>query len=93
MDTSTHPSRLDALVYKVQKKILLAWIITFSKYQQESRQLFISLQLFNIYELNSYQTDYFSLNNTIQLCSETLHQVFWKISYEIHIEKIMEDSP
>ena len=53
---STYPSRLDAL-YKVQKKIIR--IITFSKYQQESRKLFISLQLLNIHELNYYQIGLF----------------------------------
>ena len=58
---STYPSRLDAL-YKVQKKILR--IITFSKYQQESRQLFVSLQLLNIYELNSYQIGLFMYSYT-----------------------------
>ena len=58
---STYPSRLDAL-YKVQKKILR--IITFSKYQQESRQLFVSLQLLNIYELNSHQIGLFMYSYT-----------------------------
>ena len=58
---STYHSRLDAL-YKVQKKILR--IITFSKYQQESRQLFISLQLLNIYELKSYQIGLFMYSYT-----------------------------
>ena len=50
------------MLYKVQKKILR--IITFSKYQQESRQLFVSLQLLNIYELNSYQIGLFMYSYT-----------------------------
>ena len=48
--------------HKVQKKILR--IITFSKYQQESRQLFTSLQLLNIYELKSYQIGLFMYSYT-----------------------------
>ena len=58
---STYPSRLDSL-YKVKKKILR--IITFSKYLQESRQLFILLQMLNIYELNSYQIGLFMYSYT-----------------------------
>ena len=58
---SIYPSRLDAL-HKVQKKIIR--IITLSKYQQESRQLFISLQLLNIYELHSYQLGLFIYSYT-----------------------------
>ena len=50
------------MLYKVQKKILR--IIIFSKYQQESRQLFVSLQLLNIYELNSYQIGLFMYSYT-----------------------------
>ena len=61
VQASTYPSRLDSL-YKVQKKILR--IITFSKYLQESRQLFISLQMLNIYELNSYQIGLFMYSYT-----------------------------
>jgi len=58
---SIYPCRLDAL-YKVQKKIIR--IIPFSKYQQVTRQLFISLQLLNIYELNSYQIGLYSCIHT-----------------------------
>ena len=46
----------------MQKKILR--IIPFSKYQQESRQLFVSLQLLNIYDLNSCQIGLFMCSYT-----------------------------
>lgn len=49
---STYVTRLKG-IYKIQKKILR--IMAFSKYRQESRPLFLSLGLLNIYELNFYQ--------------------------------------
>ena len=48
---NTYPSRLEG-IHKVQKKIVR--IITFSKYLQETRPIFLSLGLLTIYELNTY---------------------------------------
>ena len=49
---SNYISRLDR-IYKIQKKVIR--IMTFSKYRQESKPLFLSLGLLNIYEINRYQ--------------------------------------
>ena len=48
---STYETKIKG-VYKIQKKIIR--IMTFSNYRQESRPLFQSLGLLNIYELNFY---------------------------------------
>ena len=49
--TSTYPPRLRT-IYLIQKKIVR--IMTFSKYREESRPIFVLLKLMNIYELNMY---------------------------------------
>ena len=49
--TSTYPSRLKSL-FMLQKKIVR--IMTFAKYNEKSRPLFLSLKILNIYELNIY---------------------------------------
>ena len=48
---STYPPRLRS-IYLIQKKIVR--IMTFSKYREESRPIFVLLKLMNIYELNMY---------------------------------------
>ena len=48
---STYPSRLKS-IFMIQKKIVR--IMTFAKYKDKSRPLFLSLKIFNIYELNLY---------------------------------------
>ncbi len=90
---STYPSRLDAL-YKVQKKIIR--IITFSEYQQESGPLFISLQLFNIYELNFYHIGLFMYSHTkgslpsafsnYFTLNNTIHQHYTRSSGKFHMK-------
>ena len=54
--TSTYPTRLKPL-FRVQKKIVR--IMTFAKYNKESRPLFLQLKLLNIYQLNTYFTALF----------------------------------
>ena len=49
--TSTYPTRLK-LIITIQKKLIR--IMTFSKYQDESKALFQSLKILDIYELNKY---------------------------------------
>ena len=49
--TSTYPTRPKPL-FRVQKKIVR--IMTFAKYNKESRPLFLQLKLLNIYQLNTY---------------------------------------
>ena len=48
---STYPSRLKSL-FMLQKKIVR--IMTFAKYKENSKPLFLSLKILNIYELNIY---------------------------------------
>ena len=90
---STYLSRLDAL-YKVQKKIIRT--ISFSKYEQESRKLFISLQLLNIHELNYYQIGLFmysytkgslpsAFSNYFSL-NDTIHQHYTRSSGKFHMK-------
>ena len=54
--TNTYPTRLRP-IYMIQKKIVR--IMTFSKYREETRPIFTSLKLLNIYELNLYFTALF----------------------------------
>ena len=49
--TSTYQSRLKSL-FMLQKKIVR--IMTFAKYKEKSRPLFLSLKILSIYELNIY---------------------------------------
>ena len=49
--TSTYSTRLRS-IYLIHKKIVR--IMTSSKYREESRPIFVSLKLMNIYELNMY---------------------------------------
>ena len=49
--TSTYPTRLQP-IFIIQKKIVR--IMTFSKYREETSQIFRSLNIMNIYELNKY---------------------------------------
>ena len=49
--TSTYPTRLKS-IFTMQKKIVR--LMTFAKYQDESRPLFLSLNILNIYEINIY---------------------------------------
>ena len=49
--TNTYPTRLRS-IYFIQKKIVR--IMIFSKYREESRPIFVSLTLRNIYEFNMY---------------------------------------
>ena len=75
--TSTYQSRLKSL-FMLQKKIVR--IMTFAKYKEKSRPLFLSLKILSIYELNIYlmalfmysyfsknlpSNNYFKLNHTI----------------------------
>ena len=48
---STYPTRLKS-IFTIQKKIVR--LMTFAKYQDESRPLFLSLNILNIYEINIY---------------------------------------
>ena len=62
--TSTYPSRLKSLC-KLQKKIVR--IMTFAKYKEKSRPLFLLLKILNIYEVHIYlmalfMYSYFSKN-------------------------------
>ena len=54
--SSTYPTRFKS-IFMIQKKIVR--IMTFSKYSEESRPLFLSLKIHNIYELNIYQMELF----------------------------------
>lgn len=54
--TNIYPTRLRP-IYLIQKKKVR--IMTFSKYKEEKRPLFISLKVLNIYELNMYFTALF----------------------------------
>ena len=58
--SSTYPTRLKS-IFMIQKKIVR--IMTFSKYSEESRPLFLSLKIQNIYELNIYQMALFMYTN------------------------------
>ena len=49
--TSTYPTRLKS-IFMIQKKIVR--IMTFTKYKDKSRPLFLSLKILNVYELNIY---------------------------------------
>ena len=49
--SSTYPTRLKPL-FTIQKKILR--IMTFAKFRDESKPLFLALDILNIYELNLY---------------------------------------
>ena len=82
------------MLYKVQNKILR--IITFSKYQQGSRQLFISLQLQSINELNSYQIGLLMYSYTkgslpsafsnYFLLNNTIHKHYARSSEKFHVK-------
>ena len=49
--TNTYPTRLKS-IFMIQKKIVR--IMTFAKYKDKSRPLFLSLKILKIYELNIY---------------------------------------
>ena len=49
--TGTYPTRLKS-IFMIPKKIVR--IMTFAKYKDKSRPLFLSLKILNIYELNIY---------------------------------------
>ena len=90
---STYSSRLES-IYKIQKKIVR--IITFSKYLQETRPIFLSLGLLTIYELNSYllalfMYSYFSGNLPSAFSdyfsrNNTIHMHYTRSANNLHIK-------
>ena len=62
---STYPTSLEG-IYKIQKKIVR--IATFSKDTQETRSLFLSLNVQTIYELSSYHWNYSCILTLVDNC-------------------------
>ena len=90
---STYPTRLHS-IYKIQKKIVR--IMTFSNYTEETRPLFESLEILNIFELNTYLTAVFMYSyyhdklpaffNNFFITNDNLHSYNTRSVREIHIE-------
>ena len=91
--TSTYSTSLKSL-FIIQKKIVR--IITFSKYRYESKPLFLSLNILNIYELNTYlialfMFSYFQRNlpnyfNNYFRLNEMIHSHNTRSASNIHID-------
>ena len=89
---STYETKING-IYKIQKNIIK--IMTFSKYRQESRPLFQSLGLLNIYELNLYLIATFVhsyLHGNLPLVfkdyfstNDTIHMYNTRSSRKLHI--------
>ena len=90
---NTYSTRLRS-IFMLQKKIVR--IITFSNYTEESRPLFKSLKILDIYELNTYLTGIFMywyyhgnlpvyfINFFVQ--NESIHSYGTRSATKIHIE-------
>ena len=91
--TSTYSTSLK-LLFIIQKKIVR--IITFSKYRYESKPLFLSLNILNIYKLNTYlialfMFSYFQRNlpnyfNNYFRLNEMIHSHNTRSASNIHID-------
>ena len=91
---SNYISRLNR-IYKIQKKVIR--IMTFLKYRQESKPLFLSLGLLNIYEINRYQLAIFMhlySNGSLPLgfknyfvTNNTIHRYNTRSSKKLHVKR------
>ena len=75
--TRTYPTRLES-IYNIQRKIVR--IGTFSKFTQEMRPTFLSLNLLTIYELNSYLSALFMYSYFTEQTTPSFSDYFLKIN-------------
>ena len=71
--TSTYPTRLQP-IYLIQKKIVR--IMTFAIFTEKSKPIFQSLNLMNIYQLNTYLTALFMFSYLNNKLPETFNDYF-----------------